>query len=163
VRLTTFSDYALRLLLYVASAGDRLVTIEETANIYGISRAHLMKVANLLTRAGFLKPVRGRFGGLALGKHPQDIVLGEVVRLAEPDFALVECFGADNRCIITPHCGLPGILNEALNAFIQTFDRYTLADIALTQLDFAPPFLKKQATRGPRIDRPEERKDPGGG
>jgi Rrf2 family nitric oxide-sensitive transcriptional repressor len=151
VRLTTFSDYALRVLLYAAVAGDRLITIDETAKTYGISRAHLMKVANLLTRAGYLKAVRGRSGGLSLGRRPEDIRLGDVIRLAEPDFALVECFGSDNRCIITPRCGLPRILNEALNAFIKTFDRYTLADIALREHDFEPPFLKKQVAKGPRI------------
>jgi len=157
VRLTTFSDYALRVLLYAAAAGDRLITIEETANLYGISRAHLMKVANMLTRAGYLKAVRGRSGGLSLGRRPEDIRLGDVIRLAEPDFALVECFGSDNRCIITPRCGLPRILNEALNAFIKTFDRYTLADIALKEHHFEPPFLKKQIARGPRIALPQRR------
>src|SRR5262245_43396488 len=100
MRLTNFSDYALRVLMYAAAQGDRLITIEQTASIYGISRAHLMKVANQLTRAGYLKAVRGRTGGLALAKPPEDIRLGDVVRATEPDFALVECFATDNHCII---------------------------------------------------------------
>jgi len=135
MRLTSFSDYALRLLLYAGAHKERLITIEEAAEIYGISRAHLMKVANLLTRSGYLKAVRGRSGGLALGKRPEHIKLGAVIRATEPDFALVECF-ASNRCIITPSCRLRGVLGEALAAFIAVLDRYTLADLILRPEDF---------------------------
>ncbi len=155
MRLTTFSDYALRVLLYAANAEGRLVTIEETAKVYRVSRAHLMKVVNALTRAGYLKAVRGRSGGFLLSRAPEDIRLGDVIRLAEPDFALVECFAGGNQCILTPLCGLPRIVNEALNAFIATFDRYTLADVALRERDFAPPPAKKLGTRGPHIARPK--------
>ena len=157
MRLTTFSDYALRVLLYAAAAGDRLITIEETAKVYGNSRAHLMKVVNALTRAGYLKAVRGRSGGLSLGQRPENIRLGEVIRLVEPDFELVECFESDNQCILTRCCGLPRIMNEALNAFVKTFDRYTLADVALKERDFQPPFSKRLSTNGPRINLPERR------
>ena len=132
MRMTNFSDYALRVLMYAATQGDRLITIEETADVYGISRAHLMKVANQLTRAGYLKAVRGRSGGLTLAKRPNRIKLGEVLRATEPDFALVECFMPDNQCIITPRCRLRGALKEALAAFTGTLDRYTLADLVLT-------------------------------
>lgn len=131
MRLTNFADYALRLLLYAAARHDRLVTIEETANVYGISRAHLMKVAHELTKSGYLRAVRGRSGGLALAKAPKDIGLGDVLRSTEPDFALVECFGPDNHCLITPSCRLRGVLQEALSAFTETIDRYTLADLVL--------------------------------
>jgi Rrf2 family nitric oxide-sensitive transcriptional repressor len=136
MRLTTFSDYALRVLMYAATRGDRLITIEETADVYGISRAHLMKVANHLTRAGFLKATRGRTGGLALAKRPDKIRLGDVVRATEPDLALVECFTAGNECLITPRCRLKGVLKEALVAFVGTLDRYTLADLILSPKDF---------------------------
>lgn len=136
MRLTNFSDYALRVLMYAAAQGGRLITIEETAKAYGISRAHLMKVANQLTRAGFLKAVRGRSGGLALAKRPTRINLGEVMRATEPDFALVECFTKDNRCVITPRCRLKVALREATAAFIATLDRYTLADLILSPKDF---------------------------
>jgi len=136
MRLTTFSDYALRVLMYAATRGDRLITIEETADVYGISRAHLMKVANHLTRAGFLKATRGRTGGLALAKRPDKIRLGDVVRSTEPDLALVECFTAGNECLITPRCRLKGVLKEALVAFVGTLDRYTLADLILSPKDF---------------------------
>lgn len=136
MRLTHFSDYALRVLMYAAVRGENLITIEETAELYGISRAHLMKVANQLTRAGYLKAIRGRSGGLALAKRPDAISLGDVLRATEQDFALVECFTADNRCLITPRCRLRGALHEALAAFVGTLDGYTLADLILSPKDF---------------------------
>lgn len=136
MRLTDFSDYALRLLMYAGAQSDRLVTIEETAKLYGISRAHLMKVANQLTRAGFLKAVRGRSGGLTLAMPPHRICLGDVLRATEPDFALVECFRSENHCRITPCCRLRGVLSEALQAFTATVDRYTLSDLMLAPEDF---------------------------
>jgi Rrf2 family transcriptional regulator, nitric oxide-sensitive transcriptional repressor len=136
MRLTSFSDYALRLLMMAAAQEDRLITIEEAAEVYDISRTHLMKIANQLTRAGFLKAVRGRSGGLKLGTSPSKIRLGDVIRATEPDFALVECFAADNVCVITRCCRLRGIVGEALEAFMATFDRYTLADLMLRPKDF---------------------------
>ncbi len=157
MRLTTFSDYALRVLLYAANADGRLVTIEETAKVYGVSRAHLMKVVNTLTRAGYLKAVRGRSGGFLLSRAPEEIRLSDVIRLAEPDFALVECFAGGNQCILTPRCGLPRVVNEALNAFIGTFDRYTLADVKLRERDFLPASARKLGTRGPHLARPDTR------
>ncbi|MBN9550568.1 MAG: Rrf2 family transcriptional regulator [Alphaproteobacteria bacterium] len=136
MRLTDFSDYSLRVLLYAGARDGQLITIEETAQVYGISRAHLMKVANQLTRVGFLRAVRGRSGGLTLAKTPEQIRLGDVLRATEPDFALVECFRSDNSCLITPRCRLRGVLNEALAAFAGTLDRYTLADLLLRPEDF---------------------------
>lgn len=136
MRLTNFSDYALRVLMYAAARDDRLITIDETAKVYGISRAHLMKVVNQLTRAGFLKAVRGRSGGLSLARRPDKIRLGHVLRATEPDFALVECFASDNQCVITPRCRLRGALKEALGAFLVALDRYTLADLVLNPRDF---------------------------
>jgi Rrf2 family nitric oxide-sensitive transcriptional repressor len=100
MRLTNFSDYSLRLLMFAAPQGDRLITIEEASEVDNISRAHLMKIANTLTRAGYLKAVRGRSGGLMLAKPPHKIKLGDVIRATEPDFTLVECFGTGNECII---------------------------------------------------------------
>jgi Rrf2 family nitric oxide-sensitive transcriptional repressor len=136
MRLTNFSDYALRVLMYAAARDGRLITIDETARVYGISRAHLMKVVNQLTRAGLLKAVRGRSGGLALAKDPRKIRLGQVLRATEPDFSLVECFAPESRCVITPRCRLRGALNEALGAFFATLDRYTLADLILSPREF---------------------------
>jgi Rrf2 family transcriptional regulator, nitric oxide-sensitive transcriptional repressor len=152
MRLTTFSDYALRVLMYAAAAGDRLVTIEETAKTYGVSRGHLMKVVNILTRSGYIRAVRGRSGGFTLAMAPEAINLGAVVRATEPDFALAECFAPGSACIITRRCKLPEVLNEALNAFIGTLDRYTLADLMLAKRDFVPPRRPVRQTRGPHFE-----------
>lgn len=131
MRLTQFSDHALRVLMYAAAHDDRLITIEEVARAYRVSRAHLMKVANCLTRAGFLVAVRGRSGGLRLARSAAEIRVGEVLRATEPDFALAECFSPDDRCVISTSCRLRGILREGLAAFATALDRYTLADLAL--------------------------------
>lgn len=136
MRLTLFTDYSLRLLMFAASHRERLVTIEETARTFGISRTHLMKVANLLTSEGYLEAVRGRSGGLRLVKDPQDICLGDVIRVTEPDFALVECFDRTNHCRITPRCRLRGVVSDALAAFLEVFDRHTLADLMINPADF---------------------------
>ena len=151
MRLTAFSDYALRVLMYAAAADDCLVTVGETAKAYGISRTHLMKVVNALTRAGYIKGVRGRSGGFTLAKPPESINLGDVVRATESDFALVECFAPGSQCIITNCCRLPQVLNEALNAFIATLDRYNLADLILPRGDFFAPDRPIQGTRGPNL------------
>jgi Rrf2 family nitric oxide-sensitive transcriptional repressor len=136
MRLTNFSDYALRVLMYAAVRQGHLITIEETADRYGISRTHLMKVVNLLTRSGYLMAVRGRAGGLRLDRAPEQIGLGDVVRATEPDFDLVECFAAGGGCRITPNCRLRGALGEALAAFVSVLDQYTLADLVLSPADF---------------------------
>ncbi len=136
MQLTKFSDFALRVLMYTHAADDRLVTIEEMAHAYRISRAHLMKVVNALTRSGYLTAVRGRAGGLKLARPAEEIRLGDVVRVTEPDFALVECFATGNQCVITGCCRLPRALNEALAAFVEALDRHTLASIALKPKDF---------------------------
>ena len=138
--------------MYAAVEGERLITIEETAKAYNISRSHLMKVVNILTRTGYLKSVRGRSGGFTLAKPPGAINLGAVVRATEPDFALVECFATGSQCIITKRCQLPQVLNEALNAFVGTLDRYTLADIMLAKRDFRAPRGPIQQTRGPYLN-----------
>ena len=152
MRLTTLSDYALRVLMYAAASGDKLLTIEETARTYQISRAHLMKVVNILVRNGFLRGVRGRSGGFTLARAPEAIVVGDVVRATEPDFALVECFATGNQCIVSGCCKLPAILNEALTNFIATLDRYTIADLMLEQSDFyTPKRTRNFGVRGPTI------------
>jgi Rrf2 family transcriptional regulator, nitric oxide-sensitive transcriptional repressor len=136
MRLMSFTDYALRLLMYAAAQDDRLITIEETAQVFNISRTHLKKVANTLTRAGYLKAVRGRSGGLKLAQTPSKIRLGDVIRSTEPDFAMVECFAPGNECIITRYCRMRGILHEGLDAFNAVVDKYTLADLMLRPKDF---------------------------
>lgn len=136
MRLTSFTDFAFRLLIYAAARDGRLVTIEEVVDHFEISRGHLMKVARALTGSGYLTAVRGRGGGLRLARPPQEIGLGDVVRATEPDFALVECFETRNHCVITPKCRLRIILNESLDAFVAVLDRYTLSDLMLRPQDF---------------------------
>ena len=131
MRLTMMSDYALRVLLYAAAHPERLVTIDETQDIYGMSRGHLMKIVGVLAGAGILRSQRGRAGGFTLGKPPDDIRLGDVLRLTEPDFDMVECFSPTGACAITPFCRLPGIVTEALDAFMSVMDRHTLADLII--------------------------------
>jgi Rrf2 family nitric oxide-sensitive transcriptional repressor len=145
MRLTGFSDYALRMLMFAASAEGRLITIEETARTFRLPKTHLNKVANVLTRGGFLVGIRGRAGGLMLARRPEAIRIGDVMRLTEPDFALVECFSTGNQCVLTNCCKLSGVLNEALASFHKTLDSYTLADIVLAPTDFFPagPFAGK--------------------
>ena len=137
MQLTRFSDYALRVLMFAQGAGGQLVTIEEMADAYDISRAHLMKVVNALTRAGYLSAVRGRNGGLRLAVRAEKINLGDVFRATEPDFALVECFAIKDQCVITKCCKLQGVLEEALEAFLAVLDEHTLESIALRPRDFA--------------------------
>ena len=136
MQLTRFSDYALRVLMYAHAVDGRLVAIEEMAEAYDISRAHLMKVVNGLTRTGYLAAVRGRSGGVRLALPATEIVLGDVVRATEPDMALVECFSTGNQCIITKCCKLQGVLDDALRAFLTVLDKHTLASIALKPRDF---------------------------
>lgn len=137
MRLTMMSDYALRVLLFAAAHPDRLVTIDETQEVYDISRGHLMKIIGVLARAGILRSQRGRSGGFTLGLSPSQIRLGDVFRLTEPDFEMVECFAPTSACAITPFCRLPAIVTEALSAFMAVVDRHTLADLILQPQQFS--------------------------
>jgi len=129
MRLSSYSDYALRILIYLALRPDPLPTIGEIAGSYGISKNHLMKVAHQLGVGGYIETVRGRGGGLRLGRPAAQIKLGEVVRFTEQDLGIVECMGAENGCLLTPACLLRGVVGEALQAFLGVFDEYSLADI----------------------------------
>jgi len=129
MRLTAMTDYAMRLLMYVAHHPDRLCTIAEVAGAYGVSEAHLMKVTHQLGMAGFIETVRGKGGGMRLAAPPAAINLGDVVRAIEPDFAIVECFGSGNRCMLTEYCRLASVLGGALEQFLAYVDRHTLADL----------------------------------
>ncbi len=126
--LTQQTDYALRVLAYAAANSEGLVNIATIAEVYGISRSHLMKVATALVKGGFLDSVRGKGGGLRLSRSEEEIVIGDVVRHMEP-MKLVECMGADNRCLLTSCCLLSSILNEAGQAFLAHLDKFTLSDL----------------------------------
>ena len=130
MRLTVYTDYALRMLMYLALRKDQLATIAEIAESYDISRNHLMKVAHQLGVAGFVETVRGRGGGLRLAKPVGSIGLGDVVRYTEPDMAIVSCFEAiDAPCAIQPCCVLKRALKQARDAFLDVLDGYTLDDL----------------------------------
>jgi Rrf2 family nitric oxide-sensitive transcriptional repressor len=125
MRLTRYTDYAMRVLLHLAARDDGLASIGEIAKHYGISQNHLMKVVQDLGKAGFVRTVRGRGGGIALAAPADQIVVGQVVRRTEEGFQLVDC----DNCLIAPACSLPRVLNEATAAFIAVLDKYTLADL----------------------------------
>lgn len=130
MRLTNFTDYSLRVLMYVAVQSDGRATIAAIATAFGISESHLTKVVHHLGKRGLLTNVRGHGGGVQLSCPATEINLGAVVRATEAEAALVECFNATtNRCVITPVCGLRNALGQAIEAFYAVLDRYTLADI----------------------------------
>ena len=129
MRLTTLTDYALRLLMHVAQQPERLCTITEIAERYGISEPHLMKVTHRLALAGWLETVRGRGGGMRLAKPADQISLGAVVRDMESDFDIVECFGSSRQCALDGDCKLAGVISDALQSFLPHLDGLTLQDV----------------------------------
>jgi Rrf2 family transcriptional regulator, nitric oxide-sensitive transcriptional repressor len=129
MKLTRFTDYSLRVLIYLGLKNDGRVTIKEISEAYHISRNHLMKVVSLLTRMGYVDARRGPGGGIALARPAQDIVIADVVRDMEDDLNLVECFCEEGSCIIKPVCELKSALTQALAAYLETLERYTLQDL----------------------------------
>ncbi len=141
MRLTLFTDYALRVLMYLGLKRGELATIREIAERYRISENHLMKVVHQLGKDGFVDTVRGRQGGLMLARAPKDINIGDVVRRYEDDLRLVECFDRKtNTCPIAGACSLTGVIDDALAAFLKVLDRKTLADV-----------LKSSPAIGPKL------------
>jgi len=129
MQLTLYTDYSLRVLVYLATA-ENGATIAEIAERYAISKNHLVKVAHQLGKKGYISTVRGRNGGIALARDPAMVSIGAVVRDMEPHFNLVECFDLDtNRCLLTPQCALRGVLLNAQRAFLAALDGQTLADV----------------------------------
>jgi len=132
MRLTQWSDYSLRVLMYCAACvqRDKPATIGEIAETHGISRSHLTKIVMTLASLGLLETTRGRGGGLRLLRPAHQIVLGEVIRQTETDFNLVECFDNDhNTCRLNGHCRLKGTLQQAMDSYLAVLDGVTLADL----------------------------------
>lgn len=155
MRLTVYSDYALRLLMYLGLHRESLCTIQEIADAYGISKNHLMKVTHQLGLAGYVETLRGRNGGLRLALAPEEISLGAVIRHTEEDFDLVECFSPEsNRCAISGTCRLKGVLAEALEAYLAVLDDYCLADLVAPQRALSKLLGIETAVRRDRARRP---------
>ena len=129
MRLTQYTDFSLRVLIYLGLRPDRRCTIREISEAYDISRNHLMKVVQQLAAEGYVESTRGVGGGLILAHEPASTGIGDVIRAMEPDLGLVECMRPNNQCVIAGACRLQGMLDEAREAFLEVLDRYTLADI----------------------------------
>lgn len=144
MRLTTYTDYALRTLLYLAVHRDRLVTIQDIADAHDIAKNHLTKVVHQLGILGVVESLRGRNGGLKLGREPSEINIGAVVRSTEPDFYMAECFDPKkNFCMMSSACSLKGVLHSATAAYLAVLDGVTLE--SLIQQD------SKRATSAPTL------------
>lgn len=127
MRLTSYTDYSFRVLIYLGVRRNRLATIREISESYDISRHHLVKVVHFLGTLGYVRTVRGKHGGIELALPAEDINLGQVARATEDNYHLVECFDSEfGHCRISSVCRLYSILNEALNAFLGVLDQYTL-------------------------------------
>lgn len=134
MKLTLYSDYSLRVLMYIARQEHR-VQIDEIAKFYGISKNHLTKVVNNLATLGYIETTRGRGGGIRIKMTPEEINIGALIRKTEEHFNLVECFNREtNTCPIAGICGLQGVLGEALNAYLSVLDKYTLQDILFRKI-----------------------------
>jgi len=131
MRLTLWTDYALRTLIYVGVKGDRLSTIAEIAESFDISKPHLMKVVNKLGQQGYVETIRGKGGGIRLGRPPAQIRIGAVVRDTEEELAVLGCLAEPAFCRIQGCCVLRRALREATQAFLHTLDGYTLADLVM--------------------------------
>jgi Rrf2 family transcriptional regulator, nitric oxide-sensitive transcriptional repressor len=130
MKLTTFTDYSLRVLIYLAAEPERRATIAEIAATFGVSEHHLTKVVHFLGKQGWLANVRGKGGGLGLAAAPRSIVIGQVVRATEGEAMPAECFGdAPDTCSIARICRLRGVLRQAVDAFHAVLDQVTLADL----------------------------------
>ncbi len=160
MQLTLYTDYSLRVLVYLGLKDEGLSTITEISDSYEISRNHLVKVVHNLSNHGFIHTVRGKGGGMRLAFTPDEINIGAVVRATENNFNIVECFDReDSSCPITPVCALKGALKEASRNFIGVLDRYTLADVLVNRDELAATFksfkiIEEPLTPLPAIEKP---------
>lgn len=156
MQLTLYTDYSLRVLIYLGANPDQLVTISEIADSYGISRNHLVKVVHNLATQGYVHTTRGKGGGMRLGQPADNINLGRLVRMTEGGFDLVECLNREkNTCPITPACALKGFVSEALDAFIGVLDKYTLADVVRNRAQLSAILRQHPVRPSTRTGRPK--------
>ena len=139
MQLTRYTDYALRVLIYLAHKGE-LATIGEISEAYKVSENHLMKIVHGLAKQGYITTLRGKGGGMKLARPADEINLGEVVRSTEETLHVVECLaeGYDGACRLTAHCRLKGVLKDAHDAFFRHLDQYSVADLVGKRAAFAP-------------------------
>lgn len=148
MKLTAFTDFSLRVLIYLAAQPGQRPTIAEIATAFDVSEHHLTKVVHFLGKAGWLANVRGKGGGLALGDLPERIGIGAVVRQTEGHSVVAECFSEDGgKCCIAPVCHLRGVLGEAVKAFYAVLDRFTLADLVGNRQQLATILFVERAQR----------------
>ena len=134
MRLTAYTDYSLRTLIFLAMNREQLVTVQHIADAHGIAKNHLTKVVHQLGVLGYIETVRGRNGGLRLGREPQDIVIGEVVRKTETDFFMASCFDQSSAgCMYSAACALKGVLSQATAAFLEVLDSVTLQEMMIKE------------------------------
>ncbi|WP_299005671.1 Rrf2 family transcriptional regulator [uncultured Shewanella sp.] len=129
MQITRYTDYSLRVLIYLAVNNNALSTIKDIANSYDISKNHLMKIVQDLNIKGYILATRGKNGGIKLKRRPVDINIGQLVRQTESKSNLVECFGKDNHCVLTPACQLKSMFAKAQESFYTTLEAFTLADL----------------------------------
>lgn len=150
MRLTLMTDYALRLLMYLAERPERLCTIGEVAEAHAISNAHLTKITHQLGLQGWIETVRGKRGGMRLAHPPAAINLGAVIRGIEPDFNIVECLGSGSRCTLTGRCRLTQVLDDAGHAFLAHLDARSLADVMPQPGNGVAPLVRHARPAAPR-------------
>lgn len=132
MRITLYTDYAIRVLTYLGKVPDRLITVKEIATVFGVSQNHLVKIVQDLVKYGYVASAKGRGGGMKLAKSPDDINIGQIVRQFEPDLRLIDC----NNCLIAPSCRFPDPLSQAMVAFFNVLDTYSLKDFLERDISF---------------------------
>ncbi|MDE2395559.1 MAG: Rrf2 family transcriptional regulator [Burkholderiales bacterium] len=146
MKLTSFTDYSLRILMYLAVDAARRVTVADIAAAYGISENHLVKIAHFMGKQGWLETVRGKGGGIRLAMAPAELNIGRVVRATEGVAIAAECFAPDGgHCLIVDCCDLKAVLGEAVSAFYAVLDRHTLADLVRDRRGLADALMRRAA------------------
>lgn len=154
MHIKRYTDYSLRVLVYLGLHRDRIVTIAEIATAFNLSKNHLMKVVKDLGSEGFVRSIKGKAGGLTLAREPEDINIGEVVRRMEGEFDLVECLGPNNTCCIVPACKLKPVLYEATQRFLEALDPFSLADVLTNRGVLVRLLSERKTPSAPRRTKP---------